>query len=106
QDDSFLYSPEASAAFRHAPRTGSSSNNMNELLVEEEPVGNQRCERPLDDAFGRLRLVTVSDRIEFHPIRSGSRPTDQLDECSNAPEIGRAVVRVQRHAFVVLDRRL
>ena len=55
--------------------------------------------------FGVYRLVTIADRIEFHTIRMGHDLANQRNECTNAAQIGRAVIRREGHTVVILDRR-
>jgi len=63
-----------------------------ESLGEKEPLGIERVQLPLDDALRRLRLVTVTDGIKFHVLRWGDGVANQLNERSNAAEIGHAII--------------
>jgi hypothetical protein len=69
-------------------------------------TGPYRVQLPVDDAFGRSGFRTIGYRVQFDPVRTCQRCPNDADQSVNASEISRAVVRVERHPFVILDRLL
>jgi hypothetical protein len=81
-------------------------DHVKEAFIEEEPLRVERAHLPLDDALRFLQLVTVWHGIEFDAIRTDQGLADQVQERSNATEIGRTVIGLKRHTLVVVERRL